>query len=139
MPGHGGDELGVRLVAGEAELLDVRVLGAEHVLGTEAEELQDVADLGLGQRLLDVVAVAVLDALFVQQGDRLAAGASSTGADEVDHGSSSSGAVESAGILSPLWPEPFPSHPQVSTSFRWTRSSTMSSRSGIVLLPNLVR
>src|SRR5436305_12022753 len=89
MPGHGGYELGVGLVAGEAELLDVGVLGAEHVPGTEAEELQDVADLGLGQRILDVVAVAVLDALLVQQGDRLAAGASGTGADEVDHGGSS--------------------------------------------------
>src|SRR3954447_21225377 len=99
MPGHGGDELGVRLVAGEAELLDVRVLGAEHVLGTEAEELQDVADLGLGQRLLYVVAGGGLDALLVQQGDRLAAGASSTGADEVDHGRLLLGSRCAAGIL----------------------------------------
>ena len=86
MPGHGGDEPGVGLVAGQAELLDVGVLGAEHVPGTEAEELQDVADLGFGERILDVVAVTVRDALLVQQGDRLAAGASGAATDEVDHG-----------------------------------------------------
>ena len=65
--------------------LMVAVAAAQHLRGRDAEELENAAQLGDRQRLLAVVAVAVLDSLLVEQGDRLATGASGTGADELDH------------------------------------------------------
>jgi hypothetical protein len=60
------------------------VPGAQQVAGRDAQQSQNLADLALGERLAGVFTVAIGNGFLVQQGDRLAAGSSGAGADELD-------------------------------------------------------
>src|SRR6185295_13348090 len=84
VPGHGADQLVVRLLAGEAELGIRGIPVAQQLAGRDAQQAQNLADLAFGERLAGVFAVAVGNGLLVQQGDRLAAGSSGAGANELD-------------------------------------------------------
>src|SRR5262245_19788766 len=114
MPGHGMDQLVVRLLAREAERGIGGVFGAQQVAGRDAQQAQDLADLAFGERLSGVLAVAVGDGLLVQQGDRLATGAAGAGADELDRIgglahedllASARHLMPSFGAALPRWPE----------------------------------
>jgi len=83
MARHGRDDLGLGLVTHET--LGSGLLGPQHVPRLEAQPAEHTADLLLRQRFARVLPVAVLDPLLVQQGDRLAAGASGLRADQLDH------------------------------------------------------
>ena len=83
MARHGRDDFGLGLATREP--LGGGLLGPQHVTRLEAQAAQHAADLLLRQRLARVLPVAVLYPLLVQQGDRLAAGASGLCADQLDH------------------------------------------------------
>ena len=58
MRGHVGDQDAVVLVAAQSEFLEGLVPPPQDVARADAEELQDVADLVLGEGLFGVFAVA---------------------------------------------------------------------------------
>ncbi len=79
--GHGGDELRVGLVTGQPRLGGVP--GPQHVSGTHPQQAKDPYQLVDRQRVFGVLAVGELDVVFLEQGDRLATGTSSAGADQL--------------------------------------------------------
>ena len=80
---HERDELCIGLTSGQSSLGGVPL--AEHIPGAHAELGEHILELRHGERLLGVLPIGVIDAVVVEQGDRLATGASGLGADE-QHG-----------------------------------------------------
>ena len=76
---------GSALIATQAVLFVSLVVLAQHVLRGQPQLGEDLLDLFLREWILGVLAVAVLDLLFVEQDDRLATRASGLLADEIDH------------------------------------------------------
>lgn len=86
MLGHEGNEHIIALSARQPQLL-VRLVALTHERSRRPAQLaQHIPQLRLSQRLLGVLAVGELDTLSVEQGDRLAARASSLLADQGHHG-----------------------------------------------------
>ena len=81
MPGHVGDELPVALVAAEPQFTEGLVPSPEQLPRALAEALEQRAEFGLREWIPGVFSVVERDLVFVQQGDRPAAGGSGTGAE----------------------------------------------------------
>ncbi len=112
MPRHVPDENLIGLVTGEPELSEGTIATPQHVPRAEAEHRQNVANLGLIERPLAVIAIAVFDPAGLEQGDRLATGASRAGADKIEGVGHAEGAPMLTTLAMREQPEMLESHIQ---------------------------
>ena len=75
-------------VATQTKLFEGSVASAQHLLRRQPELGEHRAQLGLRQRVLSILSVLELEPVLLEQGDRPAASASRTSADQLDHSDS---------------------------------------------------